>query len=167
MSFNLETERLLIRSFKSEDLDDAMGFWGNEEVMKYCGGQGSRERVNKSMEFYNNLHKEKGFATYAVSLKENNRVIGACGFNPGEADDEIELIYHFAKEYWGKGYATEAAKACVAYAGSNLEIKKIVASVDHRHETSKKILEKLGFDFIGMKLFDDTGQEEPCYELVM
>ncbi|WBW96312.1 GNAT family N-acetyltransferase [Oceanirhabdus sp. W0125-5] len=160
-----ETDRLVLRSLKREDIDSVMTFWGNEEVMKYCGGAGSRERELRSIEFYMNLQKEKGFSPYIVIIKDSNEVIGACGFNPAEDEHEIELIYHFAEKYWGRGYATEAANGCINYVRENLKINKIVASISPGNSSSKKVLEKLGFEYIGMKWFEDMNEEEPCYEL--
>ncbi|MCT4619858.1 MAG: GNAT family N-acetyltransferase [Marinisporobacter sp.] len=160
-----ETDRLLLRTLKHEDLDFVMNFWGNEEVMKYCGNNGSREREQKAIEFYIKLQKEKGFSTYAVILKENSEVIGACGFNPTKDDHKIELIYHFAIKYWGKGFATEAANACINYARENLKINKIIASIHPRNLVSKKVLEKLGFKFICMNWSEVTKQKEPYFEL--
>jgi len=160
-----ETNRLLLRTLKREDLDSVMDFWGNEEVMKYCCGAGNRQRELKAIEFYINLQKEKGFSPYLVILKENSEVIGACGFNPTKNDCEIELIYHFAQKYWGRGYATEAANECINNTRDNLKINKVIASIDPRNIASKKVLEKLGFEFRGMKWFEETKQEEPYFEL--
>ncbi len=162
-----ETDRLILRTLKSTDVDAVMKFWGDAEVMKYCGGAGTRERELKAIEFYITLQNQKGFSPYIVTLKENNEVIGACGFNPTKNDNEIELIYHFAKKYWGKGYATEASRACVNYACSNLKINKIIASIDPKNKNSRKILEKIGFEYKHMRWFKDTKQEEPYFELAV
>lgn len=160
-----ETDRLILRTLKPKDLEYVMDFWGNSEVMRYCGGSGDKKREEKAIEFYINLQNEKGFSPYVVILKENSKVIGACGFNPTENDCEIELIYHFAKKYWGRGYATEAAKSCINYAFNNLEINKILASIDPRNKSSRNILEKLGFEYKYMKWCDQTKQEDLYFEL--
>jgi len=160
-----ETDRLILRTLQRENLDSVMDFWGNEEVMKFCGGAGTKERELKSIEFYMNLQNEKGFSPYIVILKENSEVIGACGFNPTKNDCEIELIYHFSQMYWGKGYATEAAKACINHARDNLKISNIIASIHPNNNSSRNVLEKLGFEFKGMKWCEDTQEEEPYFEL--
>ncbi|MFZ5966961.1 MAG: GNAT family N-acetyltransferase [Bacillota bacterium] len=167
MTINIETTRLLLRVLTIEDIDAVTRFWGNEEVMKYCGGVGTRESRLKAIEFYSNLQREKGFSPFAVILKEINEVIGACGFNPTPNDREIELIYHFAKDYWGKGYATEAAKACIEYVRKSLQMNKIVAAVDPNHTASRNVLEKVGFQYKGVKWFEDTQQDEPYFELIL
>ncbi len=160
-----ETERLILRTLKIEDLDFVMDFWGNSEVMMYCGKSGSRERLIEVIDFYINLQNEKGFSPYAVVLKENSKVIGACGFNPTGNDYEVELIYHFAKKYWSKGYATEASQACLDYAWRSLRINKIIASIDSKNKNSRRVLEKIGFEYKYIKWCEETKQEEPYYEL--
>jgi RimJ/RimL family protein N-acetyltransferase len=56
---------------------------------------------------YEHLQAENGYSVYTVLLKDISAVIGVCGFNPGENEEEAELLYHFNQHYWGKGYATE------------------------------------------------------------
>jgi ribosomal-protein-alanine N-acetyltransferase len=102
--------------------------------------------LNKTIEFYNVL------AT-------------VCGFNPPHEKYDAELMYHFAKPHWGKGYAKEAARGCLAYAKEKLGLRRIGAFVDPKNTASKRILEKNGFRFIGTKWFEDTKQDELCYEL--
>jgi ribosomal-protein-alanine N-acetyltransferase len=79
MTYRFETARLLFQTMQPEDLDAVSQVWGRAEVMKY----------------------------YTVLLKDISAVIGVCGFNPGENEEEAELLYHFNQHYWGKGYATE------------------------------------------------------------
>lgn len=161
--FLFETERLGMRLLEPSDLNDIMTFWGDREVMRYCGGPGTRERELRAVEYYAELQQHRSLSVYGVFEKNDKCMIGACGFNPGEAEDEAELIYHFAKPYWGKGFATEAARACISYARSVQSIERIVASIDPQNVASGKILEKLGFLYEGMKWHEDLQQDEPTY----
>ncbi len=164
----LKTERLRLRTLKAEDIDAVMSFWGNDEVMKYCGGSsGDRSRIANAIRNYISMQEERGFSVLAVTLQGANEVIGACGYNYTKDKNEIELIYHFNKEYWGMGYATEAARAWVEYASEGLNVNKIIASVDPRHGASRRVLEKLGFKYTGTKWFEETKQEDLCYELII
>ncbi len=168
MLFTIETERLLLRTFKVEYIDEVMKFWGNDEVMKYCYGGINREYIEKAIIFYEACQDKKGFSTYIVTIKETGEIIGACGYNPTENDSEIELIYHYKKEAWGNGYATEAAKAYIKYAKENCKsIKRIIASVDPRHEASMKILEKVGFKYTHSQYCHKTNLNEPYYEILL
>ena len=94
-------------------------------------------------------------------------MIGAVGFNPTDSTGVIELIYHFSKKSWGKGFASEAAAACLKLAKNKGNIRIITASADPQNIGSLKILEKIGFTYVSMKWFEDTKQEEPYYEYLM
>ncbi len=96
--------------------------------------------------------------------KESNEIIGAAGFNITDSVRNVELIYHFSKKSWGKGFATEVAKACLEIAESHGGVQVVTASASPENKGSLKVLGKVGFTFIGMKWFDDSQQEEPWYE---
>ena len=162
----IETERLILRTLKMEDIDAVMAFWGDREVMKYCGGAGTKERETRALKYYINMQKERNFSPYLTLLKESGQIIGVCGFNPPNNGYDAELMYHLAIKFWGKGYATEAAAACIDYAKEQLKIKKIGASIDPENNASQKVLEKLGFTYAGMKWCEATKQEEPYFELI-
>jgi len=164
-----ETERLTFRLFEPSDIEAMFSFWGDPDVMTYCGGAASptAERFERTGKLYNQLYQDKGYTVFAVVLKESDVVIGAAGFNPTDEDTEIELIYHFAKAYWGNGYATEAAGACMEFAKKLNCIKLVTASIDPNHMASRHVLEKIGFEYKGMKWFEDTGQEEPYFEFLL
>lgn len=165
MQIIAETKRLILKVFENGDVKDALSFWGSNEVMSHCAGPVPHEMINKVIDSYIRCHNEKGLSVYAVVEKASGRVIGAAGFNVRETVDKIELIYHYAKESWGKGYASEAAAACIEIAKNNGQVKCIYASADPINGSSLKILEKIGFNYLGMKWFDDTNQEEPYYEM--
>ncbi|MBX9975883.1 GNAT family N-acetyltransferase [Cytobacillus firmus] len=166
MTIPFETERLLLRTMQANDLDAVYEIWGSPEVMKYCGGASTKSRIQRSIGFYRQLQNEKGYSVYTVLLKETSAIIGVCGFNPAENEDEAELLYHFNQNCWGKGYAAEAAAACVAALRKNCQnVRKMIAAVDPANPASGKVLVKIGMTPAGMKWFDDTQQEELCYEM--
>lgn len=162
-----ETERLYLKVFEEKDVEDMKTFWGDEEVMELCSGATPHEVLPRVQEGYAACHKVNGLSVYAVVEKETGSVIGAAGFNVKKIDEPVELIYHFAKKAWGKGYATEAARACVDVAKSHPKVQKIFASADPKNAGSLKILEKIGFEYKGMKYFEDSNQEEPYYEMIV
>ncbi len=163
----LKTPRLILRTWTVSDIEDGYKIWGDAEVMRYVdtGEPQTFERVRKSIEA-GIRHQEKfGFQHWAVIEKETAKLIGACGFNSTEQAGVIELVFHFAKSFWGKGYAVEAAKACIDFAFDQIKPVKIIAGCHPENEASKKVLLKSGFSFVGNKWFDDTQREEPCFEL--
>ena len=165
MDIVYETERLLLKVFEPTDLEDVKSFWGNEEVMVHCLGAIPQELLPKVISSYTKCHEKMGISVYAVVDKKTMKVIGGAGFNVTTSPESVELLYHFAKESWGKGYATEAASACVQIAKANGKTKTIFASADPQNNTSLKVLEKIGFHYKGLKWTEDTKQNEPYYEM--
>ena len=159
----METTRLILRLLNMDDIDDMMQVWGDNEVMAFCGGAGTVDQELRSLRFYIDMYESSGFSPFAVVLKDSGELIGVCGFNPPNNGCDAELMYHLKKTHWGKGYATEAASACVAYALNHPKIKILGASVDPRNAASMRVLEKLGFDYVGLRFFAPTGQDEPYY----
>lgn len=72
-----ETERLILRTLEVSDLDELMDIWGSEEVMKYCGGAGTREHELRSLQYYINMQKERGFSPYLVLHKDTLDILGS------------------------------------------------------------------------------------------
>lgn len=159
-----ETNRLRLVVFENSFTEDAMLFWGDDEVMKSCGGKASLEALPKTIDFYRKCQEEKRLSVYAVMEKSTGEIIGAAGFNVENTIEEVELIYHFNKKSWGKGYATEAVGACMDIVHLHPEVRLVSASASKENEGSLKILERAGFTYMGMQWFDDTQQEEPVYE---
>ena len=110
-----ETERLILREFTLADAADFYRIYTDAETMKFQGPlpdnysvEVERYYLGKHIE---NYYETQGFGIWAVVLKENNRVIGRCGFvrQPLEAAEEIEITYLIEREFWNRGFASEAA----------------------------------------------------------
>lgn len=164
MEIVYETNRLYLCVFEESYLESAKDFWGDEDVMKLCAGATTHDLLLKVIEAYRKCHEVNGLSVYAVKAKETNEIIGAAGFNITGSLSEVELIYHFRKKSWGKGFATEAVSSCLELAKNHGEIQTVSASASIENAGSLKILDKIGFTFIEMKWFSDTEQEEPYYE---
>ncbi len=164
----LKTPRLILRTWTIADVQDGYAIWGDPEVMKFVdsGKPQALERVRKSIEA-GIKHQEKfGYQHWAVIEKESAKLIGACGFNSTDQVGVIELVFHFSKFYWGRGYATESALGCIEFAFDQLKPEKVIAGCHPDNEASKKVLLKSGFFYVGNKWFDDTQREEPCFEIL-
>ena len=161
----VESKRLRLRILREDDLDDLLKIWGDSETMRYCGGPGTRDQEAQSLDYYIKHQEKRGFSPYAVELKENGQLIGVCGFNPPSEECDAELVYHFNKLYWGKGYANEAVAKTIEYARTNLDIRRIDALVDIENGASAVILRKNGFHYLGMKWCDATNKMEGHYRL--
>lgn len=118
----LETERMTVRDFAMDDLEDLQAILGDEETMVYSEPTYTRERT---AEFLRQFCVEKKGAVAAV-LKATGRVIGYILFH--ELDEGVyEMGWFFNRTCWGKGYALEACKAVVDHAFNQQNAHKIFA----------------------------------------
>jgi RimJ/RimL family protein N-acetyltransferase len=142
----VETARLLLRTYEKQDLEALYLLWNDAEVMKYVrpGWTPSREDVEIYFERIKNRWVENGFSHFAVTLKSESKLIGYCGFQNLENSSEIELLYGLAKQYWGRGYITEAAYACLRFAYENTDLDRIVALAYPLNKASSRVMEKVG-----------------------
>jgi len=92
---------------------------------------------------------------WAVHAKPSLEFIGWCGLKKRPERNEIDLGYRFLKSTWGKGYATEAAFACIKYGFEKLGLKRIVGRAMPGNIASLKVLEKCGMTYIGEDMVDD------------
>ncbi len=84
---------------------------------------------------------------WAVERKDNGEWIGRCGFSPYLDGDEIEITYTFRRPNWGRGFASEAASACLDYARKFSAWPHIMARSHPDNVASKRVIEKLGFEY--------------------
>jgi RimJ/RimL family protein N-acetyltransferase len=142
-----ETPRLILREFA---LDDAKSMWelnSDPEVIKYTGDPPFAS-VEKAREFLLNYkdYEKNGFGRWAVITKASNSFIGWCGLKLNE-QNLVDLGFRFFRKEWNKGYATEAAHACLEYGFLELDLKEIIGRVARQNKASIKVLEKLSMDY--------------------
>ena len=152
----IETPRLILREWKENDLRPFAEMNADPKAMEYFLQTLSAE---ESLAFYQRICEEfqlSGFGLYAVERKEDGAFLGYTGlhkitfsvdFAPG-----IEIGWRLHHAYWGKGYASEAAKACLTYAHTQLAIKQIVSFTSLLNQRSERVMQKIGMNRI--KEFD-------------
>ena len=86
---------------------------------------------------------------WGVWERETGELVGDCGLHFEEQYGEWELSYGFRRDCWGRGYAAEAASACVRHGFAERGLAKIVADVDPANTASVHVLEKCGFERVG------------------
>ena len=146
----IETERLLIRPFKMEDIEPSYAMNLDAAVNKYTGDGGIVSKKEIERRIVENVfgdYEKYGFGRLAVEIKGENKFIGFAGLKYLDDLDEVDLGYRFMKAYWGKGIATEAAQACVNLGFNTLDLKKLIAMVLPDNTPSIRVLEKLHFKF--------------------
>lgn len=148
----LETPRLLFRSHEAGDLDAFCAMEADGAFRRYVGGKPrSREEAEKKFRSAHLHVPPRTLALHATLYKPEQKYIGYCGVYPHFAADgsaikgEGTLGYYIAREYWGRGLGTEAARAFVEYGFGELGLKRLVTAVEQGNAASIRILEKLGF----------------------
>jgi ribosomal-protein-alanine N-acetyltransferase len=92
---------------------------------------------------------EKGLGLFGIRVRGEAELLGLCGFRSLENTDEIDLVYELSQVRWGRGIATEAARACLHYAFEEIRLERVVAGVEPQNVASKTVLEKLGMRYGG------------------
>ena len=159
-SVQLETPRLLLRPFQEDDTIDMAVILGNPEVMQHIG-RGYAKTFEETADYLQYLrHHETayGFSLRAVVRKDDDRVIGQCGFWHLEKTGEVDLAYTLAQDCWGQGYATEASIAWLDHGfgqalSHGLDLNRIVAISKPENRASIRVLEKLGMQYERDDLF--------------
>lgn len=164
MKIILETERLYLREFVESDGLHFYHLNNDLDVIKFTGNDPFKSLKEANL-FINNYsdYKRNGFGRWAVCLKETNEFLGWCGLKLEDDSKEIDLGFRFYKKYWGKGYATESAKACINYGFSSLRISEIVGRAYVENIASIGVLKKCNFKF--KKQFKYDNQQAVLYIL--
>jgi len=136
----IETERLALRRLTLNDLDALAAIYADEDVLAY-------EQTKEELEWIINIYYgQYGFGLWATTLKETNEFIGRCGLLPWTIDgrEEVEVAYLLAKEHWGRGLGTEAARAILAYGFGELHLSRLICLIDPANEASVTVAMKIG-----------------------
>ena len=185
----LQTEHLLIRPFTINDLDDIHQLLDIDLAAANFGTEGatSRDERQKWLQWtvmnYEELAKlyQPPYGDRAVTLEQTGQMIGACGYVPSfgpfeqlpsfhpTIDNAIErlctpefgLFYAFSPAFQRKGYATEAARALVDYAFTQLHVQRIVATTTHDNAASMGVMRKLG-----MRIEKNPLSDPPWFQVV-
>ena len=147
----LTTERLALRPFRLDDVEAAFGFFGDPEVMRFSlnGPHESRKTTEDFIITNINRQVRLGYSIWAVTDVASDELIGMCGLAEfGHGVPGIELAYRLRRDHWGRGYATEAGRAAVAYAFRPLGLDRLIAAVERANTASIRVLEKCRFLYV-------------------
>ncbi|MBV8725089.1 MAG: GNAT family N-acetyltransferase [Candidatus Eremiobacteraeota bacterium] len=148
----IETARLVIRTFEPRDAQAWAAMLSDPDVRRYVPPSPvpAVADFSRALERRLRMERESGCALWAVEPKALGTLVGQCGLVPVEGKGpEIEIAYHFAKESWGNGYATEAAKAVLQYGLQTIGLERIIAIVMPQNVASCRVAEKAGMRFEG------------------
>lgn len=162
----IETDRLVLRPLQLDDAKDLESVFCNDIVMEFSTGTKTPEWTrNFCREAVEDWYPAWGYGPYCVTDRPSGAVIGYCGLyqedHPYCTHDSPELGYRLAQKWWGKGIATEAARAVISYSFATLQFRKIIALVDPAHTASVHVLEKIGMKRTGSVMLE--GYDHPDY----
>ncbi|HYI14657.1 MAG TPA: GNAT family N-acetyltransferase [Thermomicrobiales bacterium] len=156
MSTIVETERLIIRYWTSDDVNDAFTIYGDPEVTRYLAGDARDTTIEQTSEWL-----AKKLATqadkaplglWAAEERATGRVIGHALLQYAQinGEDRVEVGYALARAAWGNGYATEIARAILRVGFDTLNLAEIYGVVIPENTASRRVLEKIGMRNLGM-----------------
>ncbi|MBQ4601458.1 MAG: GNAT family N-acetyltransferase [Clostridia bacterium] len=162
----IETDRLILRHMKPSDARDMYDYAHRPEVTKYLlwAPHDSLEYTRTYLKQVERCYRQGTFHDFGVILKEDNRFIGTCGFaRIDEANATAEAGYVLNPEYWGKGLATEALCAVIAFGFEKRGFNRIESRYMVDNHASRRVMEKSGMSFEGVlrqSIFVKDGYED-------
>lgn len=169
--YKLETARVVLRQWRSEDYAEFASMNADPDVMRYFPSLLSRKGSDALTRKFDNLVAEKGWGFWAAERKSDGAFMGLVGLN--QVDDLpfascMEVGWRLAKAYWGKGYATETAEASLHFAFSVLGQDRVVAFTTLTNARSRKVMSRLGMEdqqenFLHPRVPESTGLREHVY----
>ncbi|WP_216827606.1 GNAT family N-acetyltransferase [Alkalihalobacterium elongatum] len=142
----LETERLTLRKMNDQDEDHLMMIFSDPIAMQYYKSTKTREEARKWINWNIKNYEIHHSGLWICELKGAGAFIGQCGIVPQIVDGqkEMEIGYLFVRDYWGQGYATEAASAVRDYGWNKLQLSRLISMINKYNTPSIKVAERIG-----------------------
>jgi RimJ/RimL family protein N-acetyltransferase len=142
----LRTQRLSLREFELEDADALATILSDPETMRYYPMSFDLAAVGDWIQRNRTRYANDGYGLWAMILNSTCELIGDCGLVRQTVDgvDEIEIGYHVRRDLWGRGYATEAARACREYGFATFTADRLISLIRPENLPSRRVAEKNG-----------------------
>jgi len=146
----LETTRLILRELEQNDFNDVCKLLQDPVVMYAYEGAFNNQEVQDWLDKQFKRYQNDGFGLWGVVEKNSKELIGQCGITYQEYDDRQipEIGYLFRKEFWHKGYATEAAMACKKYAFNILGFNEVYSIIRDTNISSQNVALRNGMTIV-------------------
>ena len=144
----LQTPRLVLRSFREEDVDLLAKLMANADFMRFSLGVFFRKQTIAFLDKIIGWQRRELPSLFAVIHRADNRLIGYCGFFHQEIDgiEEIEIGYRLDPDHWNAGLATEAAQAVRDHAFRDLKLRRVISLIHPDNAPSRRVAEKIGMN---------------------
>ena len=153
----LETERLILRQWRDADRVAFAALNADPVVMEFFPETRTRDQADAVLDILIDHIDRHGFGFWALELRETGENIGFTGLQHTDIEARfspaVEIGWRLARDHWGKGYATEAARASLDYAFDTLKLDEVVSFAVETNLRSRKVMERIGmvhepaFDF--------------------
>lgn len=170
MKIFVQTPRLTLRELQFSDAVGMFEMDSDPEVHKYLGTKPfvNIKQSREQIEFVRNQYKTNGIGRWAVTETSSGLFLGWSGLKLVKDPVNSHILfydvgYRFMRKHWGKGYATESAKAAIKYGFEVLKLKDIFGIVDIKNDVSKKVLEKAGLSWV--ETFEFEGEQTDWYQI--
>jgi RimJ/RimL family protein N-acetyltransferase len=141
----LETERLILRGTMLADFDAFAKILGDADVMRHLGGEAlARNDAWRNVATNLGHWALRGYGAWCVERKVDGAVMGRVGLMNPEGWPALEVGWTLGKPYWGKGYATEAATASMAYGFATQNVDRLISLIDPENKASQNVAMRLG-----------------------
>jgi RimJ/RimL family protein N-acetyltransferase len=144
----LATARLVLRAPRRGDVKAIATLANDRRIAANTARIPHPYAIEDAEQFIAAVNKREGEACFAITL--DGAPIGVCGVDPRE--DGPEIGYWLGVVYWGRGFATEAARALIDYAFGDLEHEMLISGARVNNPASRRVLEKCGFQWTGVRL---------------
>jgi len=149
----LLTERLLLREWEPGDLPAFEALNSDPAVMEHFVSTLAPEQTHKSYDLFQLHFATYGYGFWVVTEKQGGPFLGFTGFNHPRFESFftpcIEIGWRFCTAAWGKGYATEAAKACLEAGFRQLGMQEVYAFTTTTNKRSEKVMQRIGMQYQG------------------
>lgn len=159
-----ESEHLRFGHWRDLPYRMAELLWGDPQVTALISASGVFSETQIRARYESEIHNEQeyGIQYWPLTDKESGELVGVCGLRPHPVYG-YELGFHLRPSFWGKGLAVEAAQCVIRYAFEELQAETLFAGHNPKNLRSKRVLEKLGFEWIGEEYYEPTGLMHPSY----
>jgi RimJ/RimL family protein N-acetyltransferase len=144
----LTTPRLLLRTFRRDDLPHYAALNADPEVVRYLGGPLTREDSDDIAGWAQELHAREGLGLLAVERRQDGAFLGMCGLHHLDSfPNDVEVAWRLARQHWGQGYATEAAAGWLDHAFEALGLPRVISITEPPNLRSLALMRRLGMVF--------------------
>ncbi|MEW2449383.1 GNAT family N-acetyltransferase [Streptomyces parvulus] len=159
----LRTDRLVLRPWRASDLAPWAAMNADPDVREHLGEPLTREQSDASVAAFRADFERRGYGWWAVEVRDTGEFIGFAGLD--EVDDGlpftgVEIGWRLARSSWGRGYATEAARAVLAHGFGTLALPEILAVTTTANVRSQAVMRRLGMTRNPADDFDDPTPPE-------